>query len=110
MVLPPKCCHHLLDYGGTIKDRVHGSTHDKQAITNQSRMIHFLSWCNTIGLEDPCTPAVSIQGQNWTIAFYVVSLIHGETLTGVRIQHATLMGYIKQALALHTGRGLPNPK
>ena len=37
-------------------------------------------------------------------------LIRWETLTGIRIRHATLMGYIRQALALHTDRGLPNPK
>ncbi len=110
VVLPPKRHHHLLDYEGTIADRVHGSTHDKQAITSQSRTIHFLSWCISIRLEDPCTPAIPIQGQNWIIACYVVSLICRETLTGTRIQHATLMGYIKQALALHIDRGLPNPR
>ncbi len=43
-------------------------------------------------------------------ACYEVALICGETLTGVCIRHATLVGYIKQALALHTDRGLPNPK
>ena len=36
--------------------------------------------------------------------------MHGETLTGARIQHATLMGYIKQELALHINRVLPNPR
>ena len=36
--------------------------------------------------------------------------MRGETLTGARIQHATLMGYIKQAMALHINRGMPNPR
>ena len=39
-----------------------------------------------------------------------MALILGETLTGIRIRHATLMGYIRQSLALHSDRGLPNPK
>ena len=39
-----------------------------------------------------------------------MALIRGDTLTGIWIRHATLMGYIKQALALHTDRGLPNPR
>ncbi len=47
---------------------------------------------------------------HWIIACYVVALICGITLTGIRIRHTTLMGYIKQALALHTDRGRPNPK
>jgi hypothetical protein len=50
-----------------------------------------------------------LQGRNWIIACYVVALIRGCTITGVRIRHATLLGYIKQAIALHTNRGLPNP-
>jgi len=48
--------------------------------------------------------------RNWIVACYSVALIRGDTLTGIRIRHATLMGYIKQALALHTARGLPNPR
>ena len=109
-MLPPECRCNLLNYGGTIADQIHGSTHDKQAITSQSRMVHFLSWCNTIALEDPCTPVVPIQGHNWIIACCVVSLICGKMLTGIRIQHTTLLGYIKQALSLHANCGLPNPR
>jgi hypothetical protein len=36
-------------------------------------------------------------------------LIRGRTITGIRIRHATLLRYIKQAIALHTNRELPNP-
>ena len=71
-------------------------------------MIHFLSWCHDVGLQDPCTPELPLQGRNWIIACYSVALIHGHTITGMRIRHATLLGYIKQAVALHTDRGLPN--
>ncbi len=108
--LPPKCRHHLLDHGGTIANRIRRSTHDEQAITHRSRTIHYLSWCNTIGLDDPCTPTIPIQGQNWIVACYAVALIRGDTLTGVRIRPTTLMGYIRQALALHIDRSLPTPR
>jgi hypothetical protein len=84
-------------------------THCKQAVTDQSRKIHFLSWCHDIGLPDPCTPELPLQCRNWIIACYAVALICGRTITGVRIRHATLLGYIKQAIALHTDHGLPNP-
>ncbi len=36
--------------------------------------------------------------------------MRGETLTDARIRHATLMGYIKQAIALHIDCGMPNPR
>ena len=44
------------------------------------------------------------------MACYTVSLIRGHTITGVRIRYATLHGYIRQATALHTDRGLPSPQ
>jgi hypothetical protein len=50
-----------------------------------------------------------MQGCNWIIACYAVLLIRGRTITGVRISHPTLLGYIKQAVALHTDHGLSNP-
>ena len=93
-----------------LQPGLHGSTCDKRAITSRSRKIHFLSWCRTIGPEDPCTPVVPIQGHNWIIAYCVVSLKCGKMLTGICIQHTTLLGYIKQALSLHASCGLPHPK
>jgi hypothetical protein len=108
-VLPPECHPHLINYGSPIVDRLHGSSQCKQAVTDQSRKIHFLSWCHDIGLPDPCTPELPLQGHNWIIACYAVALVHRRTITGVRIRHATLLGCIKQAVALHTDRGLPNP-
>ena len=108
--LPTECRSHLIDYGHPIADRLHGSTHCKQAITDRSRKIHFLSWCHDVGLPDPCTPELPLQGRNWIIACYAVSLLRGRTITGVRIRHATLLGYIKQAVTLHIDRGLPNPQ
>ena len=50
-----------------------------------------------------------MQGHNWVLACYTVSLIRGQTITGVRIRYATLHGYIRQAPSLHTDRGLPSP-
>ena len=38
-----------------------------------------------------------------------MTLIRGQTITCARIRHATLLGYIKQSVSLHTDRGLPNP-
>jgi hypothetical protein len=108
LALPPECCPHLIDCGHPIADRLHGSTHCKQAVTDRSRKIHFLSWCHDIGLTDPCTPELPLQGCNWIIACYTVSLIRSRTTTGLQIQHATLLGYIKQAAVLHTDHGLPN--
>jgi hypothetical protein len=64
--------------------------------------------CHHVGLPDPCTLELPLQGRNWIIACYAVLLIWGHTITGIRIQHAILLGYIKQAIALHTDRGLPN--
>jgi hypothetical protein len=43
------------------------------------------------------------------VACYTVSLIQGKTIKGIRIRHATLQGYVSQALSLHTDRGLTNP-
>ena len=90
-------------------DRMHGSSHCKQAVTDRSRKVHFLSWCTSIGLPDPCTLELPLQGHNWVIACYAVSLIRGHTITGARICHAMLQGYSKQAMSLHIDRGFPNP-
>ena len=38
-----------------------------------------------------------------------MSLIRGNTITGIRIRHATLQGYVSQALSLHADRGLTSP-
>lgn len=43
------------------------------------------------------------------MACYTVSLIQGKTIKGIRIRHATLQGYVSQALSLHTDCGLTNP-
>jgi hypothetical protein len=75
----------------------------------RSRKIHFLSWCHDVGFPDHCTPELPLQGHNWIITCYAVALIHGRTITGVCIRHVMLLGYIKQAVALHTDCGLPNP-
>ena len=88
---------------------MHGSSHGKQAITHRSRKLHFLTWCHDVGLPDPCTPALPLQGRNWIITCYTVSLIQGKTIKGIRIRHATLQGYVSQALSLHIDRGLINP-
>jgi hypothetical protein len=88
---------------------MHGSSLGKQAITHRSRKLHFLSWCHDVGLPDPCTPELPLQGRNWIIACYTVSLIRGNTITGIRIRHATLQGYVSQALSLHIDRGLTSP-
>ena len=76
-------------------------------LTNPGKFI--FSCCNTIGLDNPCTPVIPLQGRNWILACYDVSLICGDTLSGICICHAMLMGYIKQALLLHADRGLLSP-
>ena len=106
LVLPPQCHNHLIDCGGPIADRLHGSSLGKQAITHRCRKIHFLSWCHTIGLIDTGDPELPPQGQNRIIACYTVSLTRGRTIIGVCIQLAMLHGYISQALSLHEDRGL----
>ncbi len=83
--LPPKFQPHLIDFGNPIADRMHGSTHCKQAVTDRSRKVHYLSWFNSIGLLDHCTPELPLQGRNWIVACYEVSLIHGNTIMGTRI-------------------------
>ena len=50
-----------------------------------------------------------IQACNFIIACYVVSLVQGETILSRKIRHATLKGYVMQALAYHTDRNLPLP-
>ena len=81
----------------------------KQAITHHSRKITFLSWCHTIGLLDPCTPELPLQGCDWVLACYAVSLIHSNTITGMCLCHTAIQGYIQQALLLHMDQGLPHP-
>ena len=50
-----------------------------------------------------------LQGHNWVLACYMVSLIRGNMITGVQIQHMMLQGYIEQGLCFHTNCGFPNP-
>ena len=108
--LPPQCRNHLIDCGHHIAEPLHGSSHSKQAITHCTRKVHFLSWYHAVGLHDPCTPELPLQGCNWIIACYAVSVIRGHTITGMRIRHSMLQGYVKQALRLHTDRGMINPR
>ena len=92
--------------------RLHRSHRAKQAITDGSRKNHFLAWCSRIGLRDPCCPSAPLQARNFILACYAVSLIRGETLKGggFFIRHATLMGYVSQAVRCHTDRQLPSPR
>jgi hypothetical protein len=62
-----------------------------------------------MGVEAGGTTNPSIQARNFIIACYAVSLTKGETLKGRRIRHATLRGYVQQAIACHTSRKLPSP-
>ena len=43
------------------------------------------------------------------ITCYVISLIRSDIVSGVRIRHTTLMGYVKQAILLYADRCLPSP-
>jgi len=101
-----------MNYGSSIKGRLHRSHRAKQAVTDGSRKNHFLVWCSRIGLPDPCCPTSPLQARNFILACYAVSLIRGETLKGdgFFIRHATLMGYISQAVRCHTDRLLPSPR
>ena len=60
-------------------------------------------------LDDPCLASSPLQARNYIIACYAAALIKGETIKGLRLQHTTLMGYIRRAFQLHTDRQLPNP-
>jgi hypothetical protein len=60
-------------------------------------------------LDDPCHESSPLQARNYIIACYAVALIQGETIKGLRLRHATLMGYIWRVFQLHTDRRLQNP-
>ena len=60
-------------------------------------------------VDDPCLASSPLQARNYVLACYAVALIQGETIKGLRLRHATLMGYIRCALQLHRDRNLPNP-
>lgn len=47
--------------------------------------------------------------RHFLLSCYVVSLIQGETIKKIRIRHATLRGYLGQAIRLHLQRQLPDP-
>jgi hypothetical protein len=83
-------------------------TVSRQLLTDPGRFISYLG-ATDVGLPDPCTLELPLQGRNWVMACYMVWLIHGHTINGVRIRYATLHGYIRQAMSLHNDRGLPNP-
>jgi len=50
-----------------------------------------------------------IGARHFLLSCYVVSLIQGETIKNIRIRHATLRGYLAQAIRLHLQRQLPDP-
>lgn len=83
LVLPPQYHPHLNNYGNPIADRLQGSILGKKAITHRSQNICFLTWCHIIGLLNPCTPTLPLQGGNWALACHTVVIIKGHTITGV---------------------------
>ena len=60
-------------------------------------------------LDDPCLESSPLQARNYVIACYAVALVQGETIKGFQLRHATLMGYIRRVIQLHTDRHLHNP-
>ena len=62
-----------------------------------------------MNLDDPCMATCPLQARNYIIACYAVALIQGENIKGLRLRHATLMGYVRRALQLHKDRQLPPP-
>jgi DNA-dependent RNA polymerase auxiliary subunit epsilon len=62
-----------------------------------------------MGLVDPCAELEDLQARNFIIACYAVSLVQGETIRATPIRHATLKGYIAQALECHAQRKLVSP-
>lgn len=63
-----------------------------------------------MGLDDPCAASDDLQARNFYLACYAVSLVEGETIQTKKVRYSTLMGYIGQAVELHTQRNLPSPR
>ena len=47
--------------------------------------------------------------ENFLLACYAISLIHGETIKNIRIQYATLKGYLARAIECWTDRNKASP-
>jgi hypothetical protein len=62
-----------------------------------------------MNVDDPCMATCPLQARNYIIACYAVALIQGKNIKGLRLRHATLMGYVRRALQLHKDRQLPPP-
>jgi hypothetical protein len=60
-------------------------------------------------IDDPCMATSPLQARNYVIACYAVALIQGENIKGLRLRHATLMGYVRRVLQLHKDRHIPPP-
>jgi hypothetical protein len=63
----------------------------------------------TKGAADYCLEGAPLEGRNYILACFIVSLIQGDTILGGSLRHSSLRGYQAAVCALHAARGLPSP-
>ena len=98
----------LGNYGSIIDREARRSSCSKQNNTRKARKLHFLKFCKSVGIEDPCLPRAEHEARNYLVA-YTVHLILGHTIKSIRVKHATLMKYVNAAQKFFTDRRLPDP-
>lgn len=100
----------LGDYGSIIDREAQRSSRSKQNNTRQSRKLHFLKFCHSVHIQDPCLPSACQQARNYLVACYAVSLILGHTIKSIQVRHGTLQKYIAEATKFYTDRQFPSPQ
>ncbi len=70
---------------------------------------HFLAFCCSTTVTDPCLDLPTPTTQNYFLACYAVSLIQGKTISGITVRSNTIKNYIHTACDLFPDRGLLSP-
>ena len=72
-----------------------------------------MRFCASVNLctdGDYCLASAPLEARNYVLACYAISLIQGNTILGGSVKHATLNGYIKAVVDMHTDRQLTSPR
>ena len=68
-----------------VDKEVRKSSACKQTRTEFSRRNHYVKFCNTMHLDDPCMRRQPPEARNYFLACYAVSLVQGHTIKGTYI-------------------------
>ena len=110
--LSPKCRSALRDFNRIIDSEDGRSNPSKSAVTRKSRQLHYMRFCANLSLDkqqDWCLASAFVEARHFVLACFTIHLIQGNTTLGGTIRHATLDGYVKAVVAMHTSRNLPSP-